>query len=60
MGGPALGGGGEASEGPSAASSRTSQPAKKEAVWEGKQGMSKRKGKSSGGAPKGRSESDTE
>ncbi len=39
-------------EGPSAASSKTSQLAKKEAARKGKPATSKGKGRSSGGAPK--------
>ncbi len=59
IGGSAPGRSGGASERPSAANSKTSQPAKKEAAREGKPVTSKGKGRSSEVAPKGESESNT-
>jgi hypothetical protein len=59
MGGSASGGGGEAVETPSAASSKTRQPAKKGAVQKGRPATSKGKGKSNGEVPKEGDESST-
>jgi hypothetical protein len=59
MGGAALGGSGGESERPSAANSKMSQPAKKEAPREGKPVTSKGKGRSSEGVLKGGSELNT-
>jgi hypothetical protein len=59
MGGLTLSGDGGASKRPSAANSKTSQPAKKEAARGGKPIASKGKGRNNEGAPKGGSESST-